>query len=85
MNTDVTAARPDLSKVHWDNVRANQIGGLKDGMPAHVARDLGFTHAVDDREAYDNRPPARDSGNARLAWKTHLDAARMSLEATRRG
>lgn len=32
----------ELERVHWDNVRANQIGGEFDGITEEVATDIGF-------------------------------------------
>jgi hypothetical protein len=31
-----------LEEVYWDNVRANQIGGVVDGVSPEVAGDLGY-------------------------------------------
>ncbi len=32
----------DLKRVYWDNVRANQFGGVVDGVSPKVAGDLGY-------------------------------------------
>jgi hypothetical protein len=44
----------DLERVYLDNVSANQIGGLTDGISPEVASDLGYSTSEEVQQIIDN-------------------------------